>query len=190
MKYIHKIFIAISISSLLLFAATPAEAQFLKKLGNALEKVNEKLEEANEFLNDPTAKQKKQKKEKSSKNQDKALSVDNDQAAASDVEDKIEIDDSDWEEAEPNQFQSPYITKNTLFMEIPRSYRISPVHNGVFAIDQGSKYSFWKITGEKLLNAEWEYCNESDVLGQKYPLFNSGVASARRTVANAQGHKV
>ena len=61
MKYIHKIFIAISISSLLLFAATPAEAQFLKKLGNALEKVNEKLEEANEFLNDPTAKQKKQR---------------------------------------------------------------------------------------------------------------------------------
>lgn len=64
MKYIHKIFIAISISSLLLFAATPAEAQFLKKLGNALEKVNEKLEEANEFLNDPTAKQKKAEERK------------------------------------------------------------------------------------------------------------------------------
>ena len=164
----------------------PVEAQFLKKLSKGLEKVNKKLEEANEFLNDPTQKNKKKQSKEESEEQMQLV----EQSEGSPQEVAVEIDDSDWEEAESNQFQSPYITKNTLFMEIPRSYRISPVHNGVFAIDQGSKYSFWKITGEKLLNAEWEYCNESDVLGQKYPLFNSGVASARRTVANAQGHKV
>ena len=164
----------------------PVEAQFLKKLSKGLEKVNKKLEEANEFLNDPTQKNKKKQSKEQSEEQMQLV----EQSEGSPQEVAVEIDDSDWEEAESNQFQSPYITKNTLFMEIPRSYRISPVNDGVFAIDQGSKYSFCKITGEKLLNAEWEYCNESDVLGQKYPLFNSGVASARLTVANAQGHKV
>ena len=164
----------------------PVEAQFLKKLSKGLEKVNKKLEEANEFLNDPTQKNKKKQSKEQSEEQMQLV----EQSEGSPQEVAVEIDDSDWEEAESNQFQRPYITKNTLFMEIPRSYRISPVNDGVFAIDQGSKYSFWKITGEKLLDAEWEYCNESDVLGQKYPLFNSGVASARRTVANAQGHKV
>ncbi len=181
MRTICKIIASIFIIAILIAHSQSTEAQFLKKLGNALEKVNEVLEETNQVLSGES--------HTNSNTQPTTEMTNSTDMAMHSVGGETVIDDSDWET--PEQIvNTPYITYGTRFTQIDNLYNpISPVHDGAFALKEGQYYSFWKITGEKLFDAEWEYCNELHST-ERFPLFNSGVASARRIIPNSTGHKV
>lgn len=162
-----------------------ADAQFFKKLSKGLEKVNKSLEKANEFLEGNT----------SSSNQKKSESTPSEESTEQPVvtmekDDNVPtLDDSSWDDAKPI-YNTPYITSKTRFLSINEYDKFSDVHNGIFALQTNTGItSFWKITGEKLFDAEWKYCGPIRI-DEKFPLFIGGVAPALRTVPNAKGHNV
>lgn len=156
-------------------AVSPAatEAQFFKKLGKALDKAGNFLDKTNDALGGKSSRQ----AAKSDKSGNKSS------AQKSDA-----IDDSRWKKADP-EYNHPFITPQTRFMQVDGyNLNFSDVHEGIFAVKEEQKYSFWKIGGAKLFDADWEYCGE-DSYGDVYPEFSGGVAAARRATANAAGKK-
>lgn len=162
----------------LIFASTPndANAQFFKKLSKGLEKVNKTLEKANDELDKLTTGNSSEKESQSS------------EKTATTQTGKSVIDDSRWKDAEP-LYNTPYITENTKFMQLEQGDKFSSVNDGVFAINSRGALSFWKITGEKLFDAEWEYCGKDVSTTSDFPIFSNGVAPARRKNSNSKGQK-
>lgn len=194
-----------------LFVATalsPAtvEAQFLKKLTQGIEKVNKALDKAEQkaeqikegiedVSNGNLSNLFKGKRDKSEADEtsDAGYAYDDDRAAVADDDMVAEAatprwDDSDMEEVEP-VYHHPYITRHTKYMMLDNVYdtTISGVHEGVFAIDEGGKWSFWRTTGEKLFDSDWAYCSESRGYGNQYPKFSGGVAVARKADSWGRG---
>lgn len=174
------------IAFFLIFASTPydADAQFFKKLSKGLEKVNKTLEKANDELDKLTTGNTSGKESQtSSSNETKTQ-------PSKETKTQSVIDDSRWKDAEP-LYNTPYITENTKFMQLDEGDKFSSVNDGVFAIKSNNgAISFWKITGEKLFDAEWEYCGTEAAFSSDLPIFSNGVVPARRKAANAKGQKV
>ncbi len=155
--------------------STPAEAQFLNKLGKALNKVNKGLDKVNKTLNQNNNKKKGETRlpDKS----DAGSSSDNNSAAPN----TTVFDESGMKDAKVS-FNEPYLTADTKFLEADPFY-ISDVSDGVFAVKRGMAYEFWKIDGKKLFDADWLYCGWDIYLWrtyQKAPLFIGGVTAAKR----------
>lgn len=155
--------------------STPAEAQFLNKLGKALNKVNKGLDKVNKTLNQNNNKKKGETRlpDKS----DAGSSSDNNRAAPN----TAVFDESGMKDAKV-AFNEPYLTADTKFLEADPFY-ISDVSDGVFAVKRGMAYEFWKIDGKKLFDADWLYCGWDIYLWrtyQKAPLFIGGVTAAKR----------
>ncbi len=149
-----------------------ADAQFLKKLSKGLEKVNKGLEKVEKTLQSDNkgSKGKSGASEKGSQSQPSTAPT--------------AVDESGWKKAEP-AYITPYFTAGTKFMVTnPSGYNFSDVHDGVFAIKRGMACEFWKVTGEKLFNADWKYAGG---IGSDFPIFSSGVAAAKRVQPNASG---
>ncbi|MDE7337858.1 MAG: WG repeat-containing protein, partial [Bacteroidales bacterium] len=157
----------------------PAEAQFLEKLTKGLEKVNKGLDNVNKVLNfDETLKKQSKKSEKNTSSKKGSQSQTSTEQTSS-------VDVSGWKKAEPT-YPTPYISSETKFMVAePYEHSLSDVHDGVFAVKQGNAFEFWKVTGEKLFDAEWKYAGGE--IGANFPIFSNGVAAARRTQPNASG---
>lgn len=156
----------------ILIAGVNAEAQFLKKLSKGLEKVNKELEKVEKAL-------KPSDKKSSGQTGSSKQSYRNSSSS-----DKTAINESGWKQVKP-AYVTPYFTADTKFMVTdPLDYNFSDVHDGVFAIRRGAACEFWKVTGEKLFNAEWKYAGG---IGSDFPIFSSGVAAARRATPNANG---
>lgn len=174
-----------------LIAPPGADAQLLKKLSKRLEKVNKTLEQVNEGIDKltkglPLESNSSSETNSTSETDDKKESAESDEVIA---EKEPVIDDSRWDDAEP-VYNTPYITNKTKFIRIDDYAEFSSVNDGIFAIRSRNKFSFWKITGEKLFDEEWEYCGKDVSYSNDFPLFNSGVVPARRTKANAKGQRV
>ena len=159
-----------------------AEAQFFKKLSQGLEKVNNTLEKVNDGVEDVMEgnldglfKSRKNKQQETSEDRSRDVSADAKSGAPV-------YDESDMEEVEM-QYPVPFITEKTKYMQLPYvgSNAVSSVHDGVFAVGRNGVFSFWKITGEKLFDFEWEYCNEMRSFGDRFPEFHNGVAVARKS---------
>lgn len=190
MKLFQPKITAVVLALLAAIMLTPpsAEAQLFKSLSKKLEKVNKKLEQVNETLDNLS--KGVTPGDNSSDSNSSSTAADNEESAYS-GESNVDsmIDDSDWVEAEPI-YNTPFITSNTKFMQIDDYDKFSSVNDGVFAIRSRNKFSFWKITGEKLFDEEWEYCGKDVSYSNEFPLFNSGVVPARHTIANAKNQKV
>lgn len=162
----------------------PAEAQFLEKLTKGLDKVNKGLDKANQSLDkvfklDETLKKQEKKSEKSASSEKGSQNQTGTKQTSS-------VDVSGWKEVEPT-YPTPQITAETKFMIAnPDEDNISDIHDGVFAVKRESAFEFWKVTGEKLFDAEWKYAGELR-FGAAFPTFSNGVAAARRTKPNANG---
>lgn len=192
MKNFYKILISIFVIGIVFSYAPTTEAQFLKKLSKGLEKVNKKLEEANKFLDGNSSSSSNKSSKSTSKSSSKQLSSKSTEIEDEKVSEKSVIDDSKWDVAKP-KLHTPFISRNTKFLQIENTTDpVSPVNDGVFSIKTRNNYfSFWKVNGEKLFDAEWQYCGEG-TYGKfnNFPAFFSGVAAARRTTANYTGKKV
>lgn len=176
----------------ILLATPNAEAQFLKKLAKGLEKVNKTLEQANKELDNltkGTSSEKKKKDSSSSSTSTKIAETQTAEVASVSKNTEPVIDDSNWDDAEP-VYNTPYITEETKFMQLNQGDGFSSVNDGVFSIKSKGIHSFWKITGEKLFDYEWEYCGTEASFSNDFPLFNSGVVPARRKGVNSKGQKV
>lgn len=158
-----------------------AEAQFFKKLSQGLEKVNNTLEKVNDGVEDVMEgnldglfKSRKNKQQETSEDMSRDVSADTKSGAPV-------YDESDMEEVEM-KYPTPHITDSTKLMLLPyiSSSTVSSVHEGVFAVERDGAFSFWRITGEKLFDFEWEYCSEMRSFGEKFPEFHNGVAVARK----------
>lgn len=180
--------------SVALMAFPPmSEAQFLKKLSKGLEKVNKTLEKANKGLDELTKGTSSEKKTKSTTTSTSSSS----QTSTSQLSEVTKpaqnaghvIDDSKWDDAQP-VYNTPYITEKTKFIQLNQGDGFSSVNDGVFSIKSNGVHSFWKITGEKLFDYEWEYCGTEASFSNDFPLFNSGVVPARRKGVNSKGQKV
>lgn len=180
--------------SVALVAFAPmAEAQFLKKLSKGLEKVNKTLEKANKGLDELT-KGTSSEKETKSATTSTSSSPQSSTSQSSEVTKPSQnagqmIDDSKWDDAQP-VYNTPYITEKTKFIQLSQGDGFSSVNDGVFSIKSKGIHSFWKITGEKLFDYEWEYCGTEASFSTDFPLFNSGVVPARRKGVNSKGQKV
>ena len=170
----------------LLLSAPPVEAQFLNKLSKGLEKVNKNLDKVNKAIDKATKENGKKIQGQESKSGNKASS----QGGAN----ESTVDDSSWETAKP-RYEYPFISSSTKFMQVATSIYSNPVSdvcNGVFAVKEGNKFSFWTVDGRKLFDADWEYCSGysgKDSWGNSYPVFVDGVVPVRRAKANAAGKK-
>ncbi|MBR5332361.1 MAG: WG repeat-containing protein [Muribaculaceae bacterium] len=179
--------------AIMLASSPSADAQFFKKLSKGLEKINKTLEDANKGLDNLTKgslikKSETKDEKKSTPSQEDSQS---NEAEVQSPEQKKEpaIDDSRWNEAEPI-YNTPYITSNTRFLRLDDYDEFSSVNDGVFAIRSRNKFSFWKITGEKLFDEEWEYCGTEASFSNDFPIFNSGAVPARRITPNSKGQKL
>ncbi len=182
-KYFRKVFASLCVLSVVFACTPPAEAQFLKKLSKGLEKVNKTLKDANDILDGRVPARSSDSSKKSSSSSQSTMSVSSATESASD-------DNDNWTALEPQQ-RTPYVSSRTRFMSLEQSEDISPVYEDIFAISHRSgNMSFWRVDGQKLFDAEWQYCGFSSTVGTKFPAFNSGVAPAKRTVANSAGNKV
>lgn len=150
---------ALLASIILAFAySTPVEAQLIKKVAQGVENVNKGLERANDILRNGDT------NDKNSNNR--------------------VLDETGWKNFK-RIYQSPYFTRETKYMTIDCSeYRFSDVHDGVFAIRKGMKCEFWKVTGEKLFDADWKAVDGS---GTDFPIFSGGVAVAQRVAQDSSG---
>lgn len=168
----------------LIFASTPydANAQFFKKLSKGLEKVNKTLEKTNKDIDKLTT------GNTSEKDSQSTSSNVTETKSSKKTNTESTIDDSRWKKAEP-LYNTPYITEDTKFMQLEQGDKFSSVNDGVFAINSRGALSFWKITGEKLFDAEWEYCGKDVSTTSDFPIFSNGVAPARRKTPNAKGQK-
>lgn len=134
------------------------EAQLLKKAAKGLEKATKGLDKAENILNG----------DKGNNNSSRGKA----------------IDESSWKKFK-NTYTTPYLTPATKYMRINKSeYRFSDVHDGVFAIKKGMNCELWKVTGEKLFDADWRSAQE---FGGEFPIFSGGVASAKKATPNAEG---
>lgn len=186
MKGLTRIFVVgVAMLAMAIFAPQRAEAQFLKKLSQGLEKVNNTLEKVNDGVEDVMNgdidglfKSRKNKQQNTTDNAAEEPSV----AEDAPEEDAEVWDDSDMEEVEV-QYPVPFITEKTKYMQLPYvgSNVVSGVHDGVFAVGRNGVFSFWRITGEKLFDFEWEYCSEMRSYGDRFPEFHNGVAVARKS---------
>ena len=179
-------FVGVIMSVMTIFAPQRAEAQILKKLSQGLDKVNNTLEKVNDGVDD-VMKGDLDGLFKSRKNKQQQNTTDNAAEEPSVAEDAPEEDagvwdDSDMEEVEV-QYPVPFITEKTKYMQLPYvgSNAVSSVHDGVFAVGRNGVFSFWRITGEKLFDFEWEYCSEMRSFGDRFPEFHNGVAVARKS---------
>lgn len=176
-----------------IFAPQRAEAQILKKLSQGLEKVNNTLEKVNDGVDDVMKgdfdglfKSRKNKQQQNTSNSSES-NVSNSESNSSyeeapEPEERAPVyDESDMEEAE-KRYPTPFVTDSTKLLLLPyvSSYTVSSVHEGVFAVERNGAFSFWRITGEKLFEFEWEYCSEARSFGEKFPEFHNGVAVARK----------
>lgn len=157
----------------------PAEAQFLNKISKGLEKLNKGLEKVEKALNTD----KTDNKTKKTSNDGSQNSSSNSSQSRTGV--SGQVNESGWKKMEP-KYRTPYFTPNTKYMKIdwqPDNY--SDVHDGVFAIKNGLNCEFWKVTGEKLFDADWRSADELKYGG--FPYFSGGVASAKKATPNADG---
>ena len=184
--FIRLFFVGVVMSVMTIFAPQSAEAQILKKISQGLEKVNNTLEKVNDGVDD-VMKGDFDGLFKSRKNKQQQNTTDNAAEEPSVAEDAPEEDaevwdDSDMEEVEV-QYPVPFITEKTKYMQLPYvgSNVVSGVHDGVFAVGRNGVFSFWRITGEKLFDFEWEYCSEMRSYGDRFPEFHNGVAVARKS---------
>lgn len=162
---------ALIVGLLALCAPVPAEAQFLKKLGKSLEKVNKGLEKVNKALDGKPVE----------KNSTTARKSDGPAPTA-----KQTVNTSGWKKYNKVPANHPYVDGKTLFLQ--KGYvQVSPVQEDVFALKDNGKFEFWRINGKKLFNADWEYCGSK--YSNQFPMFNGGVAPARRATPNAAGKK-
>ena len=165
-----------------MFAPQRAEAQILKKLSQGLEKVNNALDKVEKGVDDVMSGNVDGLfKSRKNKQKGNASNVAQDSAVADDEEDAAEWSEEDMEEAEV-QYPIPFITEDTKYMQLPYvgSGTVSSVHEGVFAVSRDGAFSFWRVTGEKLFDFEWEYCSEMRSYGDRFPEFHNGVAVARK----------
>lgn len=174
------------------------EAQFLQKLAKGLNKVNNALEQVEEsveeFTEDPLSAasnlfQRKNKKQKGGNDAEAVEEASN--SAYEESEPEPTFDESDFEEVEP-QYPRPYIGPNTKYMLFDSYIHddvVGAVHEGVFSIKRNNYFEFWTVDGTKLFNADWEYCNERGGYGA-HPKFSCGVASARHRNPNSTGKRV
>ena len=177
------------IAMLTLIALTPqsTEAQLLKKLSQGLDKVNNTLEKVNDGVDnvmkgnvDGLFKSRKNKQESNTSNDTSSSNKSTTEVA--EVTEEVELpDDSEMVNAEV-KYPQPFLTENTKYMQLENvgEYSVSSVHDGVFAVSRNGVFSFWRITGEKLFDFEWEYCNETRTFGTRFPEFHNGVAVVRK----------
>ena len=158
--------------AIVMFVPQRAEAQILKKLSQGLEKVNNALDKVEKGVDD-VMNGNVDGLFKSRKNKQKGGQAEEGDAAA-------QFDESGMESVEV-MYPSPRVTDDTRFLQLPyvSSYTVSGVHDGVFAVQRDGAFSFWRVTGEKLFDYEWEYCSEMRSFGEKFPEFHNGVAVAR-----------
>lgn len=186
--------------SVALFSTQQAEAQFLQKLAKGLEKVNntlDKVEDGVEEIKNNPLTSTLFKKRKTTTKVEQPSSNSTEQSAELSMAESVAVadepkvyDESDYEEVEP-RYHRPYIGPNTKYMILNDLYQaVNPVYEDIFAIKDGSYYSFWNVDGTKLYDAEWEYCNEYRGIGNEIPQFNSGVLAARNRKPNSTGQKV
>lgn len=189
---------------LMLLCAQEAEAQFLKKLSQGLEKVNKSLEKVEKGMDEiedgirdvtsnPLSQQLFRKRNKGENNTEQSEATDNTATSAT-AEDMASTpalpDDSHMVELKPRH-RTPYITHNTKYLMMDDFYSnsVSYVHDGVFSIAKNGYFEFWDVEGDKIFNAEWQFCNEHRAFGYNYPHFGCGVVAARSRLANSQGQK-
>lgn len=140
-----------------LASSLTAEAQLLDKISKGLEK-------ADDFLKTGDKSNNKSQTKKTSRSQT--------------------VDESGWKQFK-RTYTVPYLTPATKYMRINRhDYRFSDVHDGVFAIKKGMNCELWKVTGEKLFDADWRSAQE---WGAEFPVFSGGVAAAKKATPNADG---
>ena len=146
-----------------------AEAQFLKKLSNGLEKVNKTLDKVEKATgNRPDQKQ--------------TVQTEDPQKATSNTNSEIGM------EAVTPSYRHPFLTSRTRYLDVPGfSYNISDVYDGIFAVKRNSAWEFWRVDGTKLFDADWEYCGWGSY--SEAPRFSGGAAVARTRKANTQGKK-
>ncbi len=167
---------------MLILLPAAAQAQFLKKLTQGLEKVNKGLEKVEQALQPDKKVEQAQQSGQKETNAPQKKSESNSQLPAD--ANQAAVDESGWKNAEP-AYLTPYFTADTKFMVTdPSAFDISDVHDGVFAIKRGMAFEFWKVTGEKLFDADWKYAGG---IGSDFPIFSGGVAAARRATPNASG---
>ena len=184
--------LSMCVVAIMLASSPSADAQFFKKLSKGLEKINKTLEDANKGLDNLTkgiskkksTKAKEEPKAEPAKEDSKPVEEESPAQKESPV-----IDDSRWDDAEP-VYNTPFITPNTKFIRLDDYATFSSVNDGVFAIRSRNLFSFWKITGEKLFDNDWEYCGTDASYSNDFPIFNSGVVPARRKTPNSKGQKL
>ena len=197
MKSLTRIFVVgVAMFTMSVFAPQSAEAQFLKKLSQGLEKVNNTLEKVNDTVDDAkkgdiggliNLRNNKQQQNISNNSVNDAQSTPMQSTPTPSVpeevvEEEVVPDESNMREVEM-QYPVPFITEETKYMQLPyiSDYTISDVHDDVFAVDIKGVFSFWRITGEKLFDFDWEYCSEPRSYGTRFPEFHEGVAVARKS---------
>ena len=193
-KYINRYLAPLLLISVVFIAAPNADAQFLKKLTKGLEKVNKTIEKANNIIEGKDAFKVKKPSKKSSSKKSESAPIEAEPieptvtTSAVDAEVQQPSIDNNWPTFTPVQ-KSPFVTVQTRLMQLGRYENISPVHEDIFAIaHKNGNLSFWKVTGEKLFNAEWNYCGFASTTATKFPKFNGGVAVAMRAVPNSEGN--
>lgn len=172
-------FVGVVMFGITLVAPQRAEAQIFKKLTQGLDKVNNTIDKVNDKVEDVLDgnfeglfKSRKNKKQKEAQQGD---------GEAASEEDVVEWDESDMEEVEM-EYPIPFVSEDTRYMQLPYigDNAISSVHDGVFAVSRKGAFSFWRVTGEKLFDFEWEFCNENRTFGGNFPEFHNGVVAARK----------
>lgn len=154
----------------------PADAQFLKKISKGLEKINKGLEKVEKTLNNDD------KTKKNSKSSDDASQKSSNSGNSGSAQN---INELGWKNMEPS-YRTPYFTRNTKYMAIDLyDSDYSDVHDGVFAIKNGMNFEFWKVTGEKLFDADWRKADRHNF--NEFPIFSGGVAAAKKATPNADG---
>ncbi|MBO5716879.1 MAG: WG repeat-containing protein [Alistipes sp.] len=186
MKSLTRIFILGSIMlAMAIFAPQTSKAQILKKLTQKLEKVNNALDKVNEGVEDVMNGDLdglfKSRNNRQQQNSSNDTASEQESAPEEVVEEAEVLDESDMDEVEI-EYPVPFITENTKYMQLPYigDNAVSSVHDGVFAVSRQGAFSFWRITGEKLFDFEWEYCSELRSYGTRFPEFHNGVAVARK----------
>lgn len=164
--------ISLGVALCLLLGASPVEAQFLKKLGNALEKVNKGLEKAEKTLKGETSNSSNNSGNSNSSNAGSKTSGTNPGGNTP----AMTVDDSRWKPLEDKTSHVPFLSPNTFFMQVA-PYDVSSVSDGVFGVQKNGKWEFWQVDGTKLYDANWWFCGDG---GERWPHFVGGVAAARR----------
>ena len=177
----------------LLLCAAPidCEAQFLKKLSKGLEKVNKGLEKANKEL-DELNKSQKQKREESNANNANSTNQEDSQPQQANPT-PTTIDHTKETPVESDEFDPIYMRfmqANPIYIKVPSAI-ISEAHEGIFSVLYDNKYAFYRVTGEKLFDLDWEECSTYNIKQEdREPIFNDGVCGVRCATPDENGNKV